>query len=194
MHSRSSKRTSASGPSDVGALFVGADGERLIAIGELVGVHGIRGEARLRPFNPDSAVLGEVSEVFLIAPSGTSSPTRLESARPHGTVWLVRLDRVSTPDAARALCGSRVAVRERDLPPLEDGQFYCYRLIGLAVVDESGETLGTVEEVLATAGNDVLVVRDGSRERMIPMVDRLIGGIDLVGRRILVRAIDGLLD
>ena len=52
----------------------------------------------------------------------------------------------------------------------------------------------TVEDVLATAGNDVLVVRDGSKERMIPMVDRLIGDIDLDRRTIVVHAIEGLLD
>ena len=163
-------------------------------IGELVGVHGLHGEARLRPFNPDSDVLADVSQVFLVAPSGVPRLTRVEGARPHGAVWLVRLDRISTPESAQALRGDRVAVRERDLPPLEDGQFYCYQLIGLEVVAESGEAIGTVQDVLATAGNDVLGVRDGSKERMIPMVDRLIGDIDLDRRTIVVHAIEGLLD
>ena len=160
----------------------------------MVGVHGLHGEARLRPFNPDSEVLADVSQIVLVDPSGATRVTRLESARPHGAVWLVRLDRISTPEAAQTLRGHRVAVRERDLSPVEDGQFYCYQLIGLQVVGEGGEAIGTVEDVLATAGNDVLVVRDGSKERMIPMVDRLIGAIDLDRRTIVVHAIEGLLD
>jgi 16S rRNA processing protein RimM len=163
-------------------------------IGEMVGVHGIHGEARLRPFNADSEVLADVSQVFLVSPSGAPRVARLEGARPHGAVWLVRLERISTPEAAQALRGNRVAVRERDLPALDGGQFYCYRLIGLQVVGESGEGIGIVEDVLATPGNDVLVVRDGSKERMIPMVDRLIGEIDLDRGTIVVRAIEGLLD
>ena len=53
-----------------------------IAIGELVGAHGVRGEARLRPFNPDSSVLGGVSEVFLLDSEAATRRLRLEHDNP----------------------------------------------------------------------------------------------------------------
>jgi len=195
LRSRSSRKTGRSPrPDSATPLIVLDDGERLIVIGELVGAHGIQGEIRLRAFNPDSSVLTEVSQVFLLSPDLGQRLASLERARPHGTVWLLRICDVTTPEAARTLTGTRVAVREGDLPALEGGQFYCYRLIGLDVVDQAGEPLGAVVDVLATGGNDVLVVRNGANEHMIPMVDRLIGEIDLQARRIVVHAIDGLLD
>jgi ribosomal 30S subunit maturation factor RimM len=43
-------------------------------------------------------------------------------------------------------------------------------------------------------GNDVLVVRRGGRERLIPMIDRVIGSVDLERGRITIHPIDGLLD
>jgi 16S rRNA processing protein RimM len=175
-------------------VVLGPDGERLVAIGELVGAHGVRGEARLRPFNPDSSVLGGVSEVFLLDSEAATRRLRLEHARPHGGVWLVTLEGLSTPEAARALQGSRLAVRERELPGLPTGQFYCYQLVGLEVFDDSGTRLGRVSEVLSTSGNDVLVVQGSGRERLIPMIDRTVREIDLEARRIVVHPLEGSLD
>ena len=173
---------------------VGPDGERLVIVGELTGVHGIRGEARLRPFNTESAVLANVSEVFVIGSAGQIRVMTLRSARPHGAAWLLSLGDVSTPEAARALARSHVAVRERELPRLQAGQFYCYQLIGLEVVDGSGERVGRVADVLATAANDVLVIQDGGRERLVPMIDRMVSDVDLEARRIVVHPIAGLFE
>jgi 16S rRNA processing protein RimM len=175
-------------------ISFGPDGERLIAIGELVGAHGVRGEARVRPFNPDSSALGDVSEVFLLRGDAAASRRRLERARPHGGVWLVALEGVRTPEEVRLLVRTQVAIRERDLPGLESGQFYCYQLIGLEVVDDAGATLGRVADVLPTAANDVLVVSGGEGERLIPMIDRVVAAVDLEKRRIVVHPVEGLLD
>jgi|SRR5258706_5665903 len=173
---------------------IGPDGERLLAIGELVGVHGIRGELRMRPFNADSTVIDDVEELFLVDASGSARPFHPERSRPHGGVWLLVLEGVTTPERARELVGGRIAVRERELPELEPGQFYCFQLVGLDVVDEAGGALGTVAEVLSNPGNDVLVVRDAGKERLFPMVDRVVRSVDVPGRRIVVDPIDGLLD
>jgi 16S rRNA processing protein RimM len=190
--STSSKRTGRS-PEERSPL-IGRDGERWVVVGELAGAHGIRGEARLRPFNPDSSVIGEVSHVVLVPAHGPWEPTRIERARPHGPGWLVSLSEVKTPEAARALTGRQVAVRERDLPALAGGQYYCYELIGLEVVDVSGERIGTVRDVLASGGNDLLVVSAGEKERLVPMVDRMVTAVDLARRLIVVDPVPGLFD
>lgn len=165
-----------------------------MAVGELAGAHGIRGETRLRPFNPGSSVIGEVSDVVLVPAQGPWEPRRVERARPHGPGWLVSLSEVKTPEVARALTGWRVAVRERDLPALGGGQYYCYELIGLEVIDVSGERIGTVSDVLTGGGNDLLVVSAGEKERLVPMVDRMVTAVDLARRLIVVDPVPGLFD
>lgn len=119
---------------------------------------------------------------------------RVERARSHGTVWLLVLEGVHTLDEARALAGQMVAIPERELPPLRAGEFYHYQLLGITVVDGSGAALGAVSEVLSAAGNDVLVVSADGRERLIPLIDRVVRKIDLGARRIVVQPIDGLFD
>ncbi len=175
-------------------MLLGPAGERLIAVGKLAGAHGIRGEARLRLFNPQSSLLAEVREIFLTRGADPPRPAKLESARPHGGVWLVVIDGVASPEAARALSGTQVAVRESALPGLGSGEFYCYQLVGLEVVDDAGGPLGTVSEVFSTAANDVLVVTSPGRERLIPMIDRVVGEVDFDRRRIVVHRIEGLTD
>jgi 16S rRNA processing protein RimM len=192
LSSISSKRTGRA--LEGGSLLIGPDGERWVAVGELVGAHGVRGEARVRPFNPDSSVIAAVAEVALVPAHGAWEPKRVERARPHGGRWLMQLDGVATPEAARSLAGRRVAVRERDLPPLDAGQFYCYELIGLDVVDDAGERIGTVRDVVPGGGSDLLVVDTGAQERLIPMVDRMVTAVDLARRRIVVRPVPGLFD
>ena len=174
--------------------LVGPDGERLVAIGELVGVHGVRGEARLRPFNPDSSVLGSVDEVFLARGDEPPRLCRVEQVRPHGRVWLLWVEGIRSIDAANALRGTTVAVRESELPALGPGEFYWYELVGLEVVDTEGRSIGSVSEILSTPGSDVLVaIRDG-KESMIPMVDGLIVQVDLEHHRIIVEPIAGLVE
>jgi hypothetical protein len=65
------------------------------------------------------------------------------------------------------------------------GQYYCYELIGLEVVDVSGERIGTVSDVLTGGGNDLLVVSAGERAPG-PDVDRMVTAVDLARRLIVV--------
>ena len=148
----------------------------------------------MRPFNADSTAIDDVEELFLVDAGGTSRPFRPERSRPHGGVWLLVLEGVTTPERARELVGRQIAVRESELPELGPGEFYCYQLVGLDVVDAEGGALGKVAEVLSNPGNDVLVVRGGGKERLIPMVDRVVRSVDVPGGQIVVEPIDGLLD
>ncbi|HZG69232.1 MAG TPA: PRC-barrel domain-containing protein, partial [Herpetosiphonaceae bacterium] len=58
-----------------------------------------------------------------------------------------------------------------------------------------GEVLGTVDEVLETGANDVLVVRrESGEEALIPMTREVVKELDLAARRIVIEPIQGLLD
>ena len=49
-------------------------------------------------------------------------------------------------------------------------------------------------DVLASGGNDLLVVNAGQKERLVPMVDRVVTDVDLARRRIVVHPVPGLFD
>lgn len=100
----------------------------------------------------------------------------VESKRAGGGRLVVRLDR----EAPR---GAEIELPESELPEPEEGAYYAYRLVGLAVHEEGGAELGRVAEVEPGVANDVLRLDSGVA---LPLVDDCIVEIDVEGGRIVV--------
>ena len=79
--------------------------------------------------------------------------------------------------------GQILAVDRKELPQLEDNEYYWDDLIGLSVYDLQQQNLGIVTELIETGANDVLVV-SGEKDRLIPYIPQVIVKIDLTGKRI----------
>ena len=61
-----------------------------------------------------------------------------------------------------------------------------FPLEGLTVVNLDGVVLGSVSHLFDTGANDVLVVVDGARERLIPYTREVVRQVDLDARTIRV--------
>lgn len=159
-----------------------------IALGAVTRPHGVRGEIRIQPYNPDSELLLEVAEVKLRLPRGEERIVEFEHARRAHDAFLVKLPGVDDRDAAEALRGAEVLVRRSEFPPLEEGEFYVCDVIGAAVVGPNGE-IGRVENFVTYPSVEVFVVRgkDGNRFE-IPLLDEFVERIDVSAKSIFVTA------
>lgn len=99
---------------------------------------------------------------------------------------IAKLAGVSDRDAAFALKGMTIAIPRSEMPPAEEGEYYWADLIGLEVVNLAGESLGRVDKLFETGANDVLVVRDGSVERLLPFVASVVIDVDQTAGRVKV--------
>ena len=97
------------------------------------------------------------------------------------------------PGVARSRRGRRVwsvrksGSRARRCPRPKRGEYYWVDLEGLEVVTTEGVALGEVSHLFATGANDVMVVKDGERERLIPFVlEQFVHEVDLDAGRITV--------
>jgi 16S rRNA processing protein RimM len=181
---------------------------RLVPLGEIVGTHGVGGLLRLHPYSDGIAALTTPRLVYLqrrpargVAPDAASDtspdtwqPRRLVSAREHGRGVLLRFEDLATIEAATPLVGTVLAIPEDELPAAAPGEFYAYQLEGLEVVTDKGDRLGTVHHLIPTGSNEVLVVRNGEREHLIPVIADVIRRVDLADRKIVIEPIEGLLD
>lgn len=110
----------------------------------------------------------------------------LKRWRVQGPALIAKLEGIDDRDAAAALIGRRIAIDAAELPPAPAGSYYWRDLIGLAVVNRDGESLGVVKSLVETGASDVLCVR-GERERLIPFVQGLyVIDVDLEAGRITV--------
>jgi len=71
---------------------------------------------------------------------------------------------------------------ESELPALADGQYRFYQLVGLQVVDVQHGPLGSLMNLMTTAGHDTYIVDGDSGEILIPAVPEFILDIDLEGQ------------
>ncbi len=187
--SRSSKRSDALIPGG------GQSHPVAVAVGEIVGAHALRGLVRLRAYQPPAPSLVPGRTVLLDDGHGQQREARVLSAAPHGRgLVLLALDGVSDRTAAEGLVGTRVLVRTADLPAPADDEFYYHELAGFRVETNAGRALGAIAETFSTGINDVWVVRDGTREYLIPVIADVVRTIDRAERRVVIEPLPGLLD
>lgn len=170
----------------------GADG--FLTIGRITGSHGLHGAVRVRMDDPDSTILTTLERLFIETAEG-----RREFALRHATSlgrgrFRVVLETVGDVDAAQALRGHLVVAAIADLPPLGEGEFYYFQLIGAEVMLTDGRRLGTIAEIFSTGANDVWTVRDGEREVLVPVIADVVKAMDLEARRVTIEPLPGLLD
>ncbi len=156
-----------------------------LALGVLVGVHGLQGELKLRLFTDDPEHLTTLKHVYV---GDEPQPRRLLGVRFHAGQALIRLRGIATPEEGMALRGQTVRIAGTDARPLAAGEYFLYQLIGLEAVDEEGASLGRVTDVMETGAHDVFVVTPSSGpDQLFPNHPEVVLDIDPVGGRILVR-------
>ena len=170
-------------------------GASLLEIGIISRPHGITGEVKVQTSPEFLTALEGLRRVYL---DDLPEPRRIESHRIHQNSILLKLQGVSTRNDAEALRGVRVSIRTHELPKLAEGEYYSHQLVGLRVVDENGQDLGELREVLATGSNDVYVITtpDGpdGKELLLPAIESVIRKVDLDARIINVVVPNGLRD
>lgn len=143
-----------------------------LAVGFLRRAHGVTGEMVMDLHTDFPERLKSGRNLFL---GEERKPVTLIGIRPHGASVLVRLKGIQTPEAAGRLRNTWVFARTKELPPLPEGKYYKYQLLGLDVVDESGRSLGKLKEILETGANDVYVVtNEAGQELLLPAIPEVI--------------------
>ncbi|PIE44991.1 MAG: 16S rRNA processing protein RimM [Gammaproteobacteria bacterium] len=75
---------------------------------------------------------------------------------------------VNSRESASAYVGKILLIKNSDLPKLEN-EYYWHELIGLQVINQQGQALGKIVEMMETGANDVMVINsDNGEEILIP--------------------------
>lgn len=94
----------------------------------------------------------------------------LKSLRPDKGGAIARFAEIADRTAAEALRGTVLTVPRETLPPLADGEYYHADLIGLAVIDTEGVSVGTVVAVENFGAGDIIEIEKPDRRTfMVPL-------------------------
>ncbi|MDR0702586.1 MAG: ribosome maturation factor RimM [Azoarcus sp.] len=162
----------------------------MIVLGRIVAPFGVKGWLSIRPFGDDPLSWREMPHWWIAptdnTPAGGWTQYALLACQAHGKNLIASLEGISGRDAAQAMVGGYVAAPREALPGTKEGEYYWGDLVGMTVKNDADETLGEVAGLLSTGAHDVLQVRDGDTERLIPFVAVYVGDVDLARRTIRV--------
>ena len=156
-----------------------------IEAGRIVNTHGVAGEVKIEVWLDSPAFMKKFRRLFL-----GERELQVESARVQKSFLLCKLRGVDDVNAAMALKGRTVSVAREDAR-LPGGTFFLQDILGARVVDEQGEEIGTLVEILERPASKIYVVR-GEEEHLIPAVPAFILRTDPVNGVVTVRLIEGM--
>lgn len=167
------------------------DGEPVyLVVGFLRRAHGLRGEI-IMDLHTDFPERFQSGRKLFVGEE--HKPMTLSNARPHAKGMLVKFKGVETPEDAGLLRNQWVYIRSTDVPSLPEGKLYQHELFGFRVVDENGDSLGDLVEIIETGANDVYVVRDESgKEILLPAIPSVVLETDPSRRVMRVHLLEGL--
>jgi 16S rRNA processing protein RimM len=138
--------------------------ETRLAVGVIVGTHGIHGELKLKLTTDEPERLSDVKTIYI---GDKGSRRKLLGVRFHGGLALLRIGGVNNPEQANQLRGEWVRISGQDARPLDEGEFFYYQLVGLTAFDEAGVELGTLVDIIETGTNDVFVIKTTIGDEML---------------------------
>ncbi len=158
--------------------------EFLVA-GKLRKSHGLKGEMWIE-------VLTDFPEIFnqgIPAYIGEKHiKVLIKSFRLAGKLGLVIFEEYVSPESIRAFNNAYLYFETKKMPVLKKEEYYHHELIGLEVIDDKGQIIGILTEILITGANDVYVItpNDGGKDILIPAIKAVIQKIDIESKQMII--------
>ncbi|HEY6963750.1 MAG TPA: ribosome maturation factor RimM [Erythrobacter sp.] len=149
-----------------------------VTLAAIAGAHGVAGEVRLKLFGEGIATLAAQKSFN----EGALTLLKIREDGKGGAI--ARLAESTSRADAERLRGTALTVPREALPPLAEGEFYHADLLGLPVVTDAGETVGSVLAIENFGATDIIeITRDPAPEKgpktfMVPMIPAAVIGWD----------------
>jgi 16S rRNA processing protein RimM len=166
--------------------------ETHLAIGKVLKPWGLAGTVKIYSYAESVESFLRLSALYVRGEEGTLLLS-LEHAKAHKKAVLLKFKGRDCIEDVEELAGRTLYIDKEDLPPLEEGEYYWFELIGMEVRTDTGKLVGTLERIMNTGSHDVYVVRQGEQETLVPAVPDVIQEVDTAARKVIIQAVKGLL-
>lgn len=140
---------------------------RYITVGKIGSTYGVHGWLKIQAYTEFGASILDYQPWYLGQDDNWES-IQVQDGKTHNNGIIAKLEGINSPEHARLFTGKLIAITRSQLPDLKPDEYYWSDLEGLTVINQHGETLGTVSYLIATGANDVLVVKGEKIEQAIP--------------------------
>lgn len=167
--------------------------EELTCIGQITNAHGVRGDVKVHPLTDDIGFLVDLEEAYLLEKTGPRLVT-IENARVHKKVVLIKIKTIDDMDAALELKDLQLLVKDDDLRPLGEGEYFIHNLLGSKVYSDEGDFLGVVKDYIQTGESGACDVEREEGDFMFPTSKEVLLEVNAEEKKLVIHVIEGLLD
>lgn len=166
----------------------------ILRIGVVTSPQGVRGEVRVYPTTDELSRFSEVG-TLLLEKEGVRSLRTIESVKQLKGMVALKLSGIDSVEEAEKIRNADLLIRRDQSSPLKEGQYFIGDLLDLLAVREDGTEVGTVEDVLKTGANSVLVIKkkDG-KELLLPVIPDCVLSVDSDEGIMTIHVLPGLED
>lgn len=156
-----------------------------VCLGAIVGVHGIRGEVKVKSFSDDERHL---TRYGLLSNESGDQTFDVKIMGHSKELLRVKIKGVDDRNTAETLIGTGLYIKRDLLPDLAEDEFYHTDLIGLEAKNTSGEVVGTVNAVYNFGAGDLIELKmsEDGRLEMLPFTKAFVPTINIKEHFIIV--------
>lgn len=166
--------------------------EDLLQIGVITTTHGVRGEVKVFPTTDDPMRFKKLKQVILDT-GKEQIELEVAGARFFKNLVILKFKGIDNINDVEQYRQKSLYVTRENAVPLGENEYFIADLIGLKVVSDEGEKLGTLSDVLQTGANDVYVVsKENTPDLLIPAIRDCIRQVDIESGTMQVHLLAGL--
>jgi 16S rRNA processing protein RimM len=166
---------------------------KLLVIGKIIGVHGLKGTVKVYSYAESLSVFKPGSLAIIKNREKHENFLEVQWVKSHTRATiLLSFKGINDRNTAETLVDSELFITKKELPELEDGTYYWSDLIGLCVYTIDRKFVGCIESIIPTGSNDVYVVKNNDNEILIPAIGSVVKKIDIKQKKMEVELPEGL--
>lgn len=149
--------------------------DQYVLLGKIAKVHGLKGEVKIYSYSGQAKNFCGYKELVLVDSAGCLTlPFEVLKVRVQGKMAITQLSSITHRNRAAEIVGHGVLVKKNRLPDTAEDEYYWYQYEGKLIQDLAGQTIGRVESLFNNGAQDILVVKSGAGEILIPVTKSII--------------------
>lgn len=166
----------------------------LLQVGGIANTHGVRGEVKVFPTTDDPKRFCDLKEVKLDT-GKEYIDLEIENVKFFKQFVILKFKNYDNINDIEKYKGKQLYVTRENAVELEEDEYFIADMIGLDVLDEQGNHIAELTDVMQTGANDVYVIKmdEDDREVLIPAIKECVLEVNMKERYIRIHIMDGLI-
>ena len=157
--------------------------KNFLEIGLFVGVHGIKGEMKLKSYTEIPENIFSYKELFA---ENSNKPINLVFIRKVKNSFICRIENIITRNDAEKLRGLKLFINRNKLSKLSDDEFYQADLLGFQVYNLKRESFGSIISFNDFGGGLLVEVNKNDKLFYLPMSSKFLKDINYVKKEVVL--------